>query len=47
MKYDLSKKMTKFAERALSDFSKVLFEFLEKKSIESITVGEGRPLFPS
>ena len=40
MKYDLNKKMTRFAQRALEDFSRVLFEALMKKSIERITVGE-------
>lgn len=40
MKYDFSKKMTKFAERALEDFSRVLFEVLSEKSIESITINE-------
>lgn len=40
MKYDFSKKMTKFAQRALEDFSRVLFETLEQKNIENITVGE-------
>ena len=36
MKYDFSKKMTKFAQRALEDFSRVLFETLEQKNIENI-----------
>lgn len=40
MKYDFSKKITKFAQRTLADFSRVLFEALQKKSIESTTVGE-------
>lgn len=40
MKYDLTKKKTKFAERTLSDFSEVLFETLEEKRMESITIGE-------
>ena len=40
MKYDLSKKMTKFTQRVLEDFSQVLFKSLSEKSIEKITVGE-------
>lgn len=40
MKYDLSKKTNRFAERTLKDFSKTLFSLLEKKKFEDITVNE-------
>ncbi len=40
MKYDVTKKKTKFAERTLNDFSKVLFETLAEKRMENITIGE-------
>ena len=40
MKYDLSKKTNRFAERTLKDFSETLFSLLEKKKFEDITVNE-------
>ena len=40
MKYDLSKKTNRFAERTLKDFSETLFSLLEKKKFEDITVDE-------
>ncbi len=40
MKFDVSKKMTKFAERVLADFLHALFTALAEKRLESITVGE-------
>lgn len=40
MKYDPNRKRTKFAQRALSDFSRALFDALKEKRIESITVAE-------
>ena len=40
MKYDLSKKINRFAERTLKDFSETLFSLLEKKKFECITVSE-------
>lgn len=40
MKYDLSKKTNRFAERTLKDFSETLFSLIEKKKFEDITVNE-------
>lgn len=40
MKYDLNKKTNRFAERTLAAFSESLMQLLEKKALESITVGE-------
>ncbi len=40
MKYDLSNKTNRFAERTLADFSKTLFKILENKAFEDITVNE-------
>ena len=40
MKYDLTKKTNRFAERTLKDFSETLFSLLEKKKFEDITVNE-------
>jgi Transcriptional regulator len=40
MKYDLSKKPTRFAERTLADFSESLMRLLEENALESITVNE-------
>lgn len=40
MKYDLTKKKTKFAERTLVDFSDTLFLVLRKKPLEQITIRE-------
>lgn len=40
MKYDLSKKPTKFAKRALKEFAQTLFLTLREKRLESITVNE-------
>ncbi len=40
MKHDFSKRMTRFAQRTLEDFSRVLFEALTETSIENITVRE-------
>lgn len=40
MKYDLSKKINRFAKRTLAAFSETLFSLLERKSFEEITVNE-------
>lgn len=40
MKYDMSKKPSKFVERAFSDFHRTLFKMLEEIPLESITVQE-------
>ena len=40
MKYDLTKKTNRFAERTLKDFSETLFSLVEKKKFEDITVNE-------
>lgn len=40
MKYDLSKKPTKFAERALREFAQTLFQTLRTKRLEKITVNQ-------
>lgn len=40
MKYDLSKKPTRFAERTLAAFSESLMRLLEKKALENISVNE-------
>lgn len=40
MKYDLSKKPTRGAQRTLEAFSKTMFNLLAKKSFESISVNE-------
>lgn len=40
MKYDLSQKTNRFAERTVKDFSETLFLLLEKKKFESITIRE-------
>ena len=40
MKYDLSKKTSKFAERVLADLYRTLFGLLQEKALESITVNE-------
>ncbi|MDO5517635.1 MAG: TetR/AcrR family transcriptional regulator [Clostridium sp.] len=40
MKYDLSKKTNRFAERTVKDFSETLFDLLGKKKFEDITVNE-------
>ena len=40
MKYDLNKKQSKFAERVLADFHSTLFEIMQTKALESITVQE-------
>ena len=40
MKYDMSKKATKGAERTLDAFSKTMFELLSMKAFEEITVNE-------
>ncbi|MBM6614900.1 TetR/AcrR family transcriptional regulator [Desemzia sp. RIT804] len=40
MKYDLSKKPTRGAQRTLESFSKTMFNLLAKKSFENISVNE-------
>ena len=40
MKYDTNKKMTKFAERTLKEFAKILFWTLKTKPLEKITINE-------
>ncbi len=40
MKYDLSKKTNRFAERTLAAFSETLFTLLEQKPFEEVTVNE-------
>ena len=40
MKYDLNKKPTKFAERVLVDFTVALFDTLQEKPLENISVSE-------
>lgn len=40
MKFDSTKKQTKFAERALKDFAQTLFLTLRDKRLEKITVNE-------
>lgn len=40
MKYDLSKKRTRGAQRTLDAFSKTMFNLLAKKSFETISVNE-------
>lgn len=40
MKYDLNKKPTKFAERVLVDFTAALFDTLQEKPLENISVSE-------
>lgn len=40
MKYDFSSKTNRFAERTLTNFSETLFNLLENKAFEEITVNE-------
>lgn len=40
MKYDFTNKTNRFAERTLTDFSETLFNLLENKAFEDITVNE-------
>lgn len=40
MKYDITKKSNRFAQRTLADFSKAMFDLLVEKPFEEITVNE-------